>query len=186
MAESDISRAYRDHTACFNRQDWRGLHQFSHEDVDHNGQRLGSSGHRAMLEKDFAEIPDLRFDIRLLVCDPPHVVGRLAFECSPAGSFAWGAADRQPVLLGRPVRTRLRPPRAAAAARAPTWLLGLGLGLLAAVVGWFVVAPVKGQPMASGFVPMRMLIFVLINGTWGIGVGVVFSLLGAKRPTARA
>ena len=42
--------------------------------------------------------------------------------------------------------------------RASMWLLGLGLGLLAAIVGWFVVAPLKGQPVAGGFVPLRMLV----------------------------
>ena len=70
--------------------------------------------------------------------------------------------------------------------RAPMWLLGLGLGLLAAVVGWFVVAPLKGQPVAGGFVPLRMLVSVLINGAWGIGVGLILPLLGARRPVARA
>jgi hypothetical protein len=61
--------------------------------------------------------------------------------------------------------------------RAPMWLLGFGLGLVAALVGWFVVAPLKGQPVAGGFVPLRMLISVLINGTWGIGVGLILALL---------
>ncbi len=70
--------------------------------------------------------------------------------------------------------------------RAPMWLLGLGLGLLAALVGWFVVAPLKGQPAAAGFVPLRMLASVLINGAWGIGVGVILPLFGAGRPVARA
>jgi hypothetical protein len=64
--------------------------------------------------------------------------------------------------------------------RAPMWLLGLGLGIVAALVGWFVVAPLKGQPVASGFVPMRMLISILINGAWGIGVGVILPLLMPK------
>lgn len=70
--------------------------------------------------------------------------------------------------------------------RVPMWLLGLGLGLLAAVVGWFVVAPLKGQPAAGGFVPLRMLVSVLINGFWGIGVGVILPLLMNRGSPARA
>ena len=70
--------------------------------------------------------------------------------------------------------------------RAPMWLLGLGLGLLAALVGWFVVAPLKGQPVAGGFVPLRMLVSVLINGTWGIGVGVILPLMMRRMSAARA
>ena len=66
----------------------------------------------------------------------------------------------------------------------PMWLLGLGLGLLAALIGWFVVAPLKGQPVASGFVPVRMLVSVLINGAWGIGVGLILPLLMGRRTTA--
>ena len=68
--------------------------------------------------------------------------------------------------------------------RAPMWLLGLGLGLLAALVGWFVVAPLKGQPVASGFAPARMLVSVLIHGFWGIGVGVILPFL-MPRATGR-
>jgi predicted ester cyclase len=38
-----------------------------------------------MLEGDFQAIPDLRFDIRLLVSEPPVVASRLHFDCTPAG-----------------------------------------------------------------------------------------------------
>jgi hypothetical protein len=64
--------------------------------------------------------------------------------------------------------------------RMPGWLSGLLLGLLAALVGWFVVAPLKGQPLAGGFDPARMLISVLINGAWGIGVGIILPMLLPK------
>jgi hypothetical protein len=65
------------------------------------------------------------------------------------------------------------------------WLLGLGLGIIAALVSWFVVAPLKGQPMAAGFAPVRMMISILINGAWGIGVGIILPLL-MPRAVARA
>jgi hypothetical protein len=55
---------------------------------------------------------------------------------------------------------------------APVALKGLGLGLLAAAVGWFVVAPIKGLPVAGGWVPMNLLRSVLINGAWGIGTAL--------------
>ncbi len=70
--------------------------------------------------------------------------------------------------------------------RAPMWLLGLGLGLLATLVLWFVVAPLKGQPVAGGFAPVRMLATVLIHGAWGIGVGLVLPLLMGRRSPVRA
>ena len=83
----DLSDVYRDYIACLNRRDWPSLGQFVHDDVHHNGRRLGVAGYRSMLERDVAEIPDLRFDIELLVCEPPRVASRLRFDCTPAGTF---------------------------------------------------------------------------------------------------
>lgn len=61
----------------------------------YNGERIGLAGYRAMLEGDFRAIPDLVFDIRLLIAEPPHVASRLAFDCTPTG-----------VLFGYPVNGR--------------------------------------------------------------------------------
>ena len=57
--------------------------------------------------------------------------------------------------------------------RLPGWLLGLCLGLVAASVGWFVVAPIKGLPIAGGWIAANMARSVAINGFWGIGVGII-------------
>ena len=40
-----------------------------------------------MLERDFYEIPDLYFDIQLLISDPPYLASRLGFDCTPKGNF---------------------------------------------------------------------------------------------------
>jgi predicted ester cyclase len=45
-----------------------------------------------MLEGDFRSIPDLHFEIELLVTEPPHVASRLLFKCTPSG-----------ILFGLPV-----------------------------------------------------------------------------------
>jgi predicted ester cyclase len=82
-----LAAAYRDYIACLNKQDWSKLEQFVDIDVVHNARRIGLSGYRAMLEKDFEEIPDLNFHIQLLISDPPYVASRLAFDCTPARTF---------------------------------------------------------------------------------------------------
>jgi predicted ester cyclase len=87
MSKTDLSDVYRDYIACLNRQDWAKLGQFVDDDVHYNGRRIGLSGYRAMLEKDFREIPDLSFQIQLLVSDPPNIASRLAFSCTPMGKF---------------------------------------------------------------------------------------------------
>lgn len=68
--------------------------------------------------------------------------------------------------------------------RAPAWLLGLGLGLVAVLVGWFVVAPSRGQPMAGGFVPWRMMISLLINLPWGVATALILQGLLRWRAAA--
>ncbi len=87
MAGTGLSRLYRDYIDCLNRQDWEALADFVGEDVRHNGRQIGVSGYRAMLEKDFREIPDLSFQIILLVEDPPVIASRLSFDCTPVGAF---------------------------------------------------------------------------------------------------
>lgn len=87
MHDAGLAALYRDYIACLNRQDWPALGSFVQDDVVHNGRRLGLSGYRAMLEQNFRDIPDLRFDVQLLVADPPCVASRLAFDCTPRAAF---------------------------------------------------------------------------------------------------
>jgi len=87
MTKATLAELYRAYIACLNRQDWADLGRFVHDEVSHNGPPLGLAGYRAMLEKDFTDIPDLAFAIALLIVDPPHVAARLAFDCRPKGHF---------------------------------------------------------------------------------------------------
>ena len=87
MIETDLSGVYRGYIACLNKQDWPKLEQFVHDEVCYNGQRIGVSGYREMLERDFHEIPDLYFNIQLLISDPPYIASRLRFDCTPKGKF---------------------------------------------------------------------------------------------------
>src|SRR3984885_6621775 len=87
MIKSDLSDVYCGYIYCLNQQDWPKLEEFVHDEVYYNGQRIGLLGYREMLEKDFNEIPDLYFDIQLLISDPPYIASRLKFDCSPKGKF---------------------------------------------------------------------------------------------------
>ncbi len=68
-------------------RDWSRLGDFVEADVRHNDRPFGLAGYRAMLEKDFARIPDLRYEVELLVADVHCVGSRLRFHCSPQGEF---------------------------------------------------------------------------------------------------
>jgi predicted ester cyclase len=95
MTRGDLSDIYRGYIACLNNQDWPNLGMFVGEDVHYNGKRIGLSGYRAMLEGDFLAIPDLQFNIWLLISEPPRIASRLHFDCTPRG-----------VLFGLPVNGR--------------------------------------------------------------------------------
>ena len=81
---ADVYRAYID---CLNRQAWDELGRYVDDNVEHNGRAFGLAGYRAMLVKDFDDIPDLRFVVELIACTPPILAARLAFDCAPRGEF---------------------------------------------------------------------------------------------------
>ena len=61
-------------------------------------------------------------------------------------------------------------------------LWGFALGIAACLVGWLVVAPLKGAPPVGG----SIVIPIVVNGAWGIGVGLLTPLLLSRlrRPIA--
>ena len=75
--------------------------RFVPDDARHNGRPFGLAGYRAMLERDFDEIPDLRFNIELMVCEPPFVASRLKFDCTPKGLFLGLPVNGKRVVVRR-------------------------------------------------------------------------------------
>ncbi|MCR4266589.1 ester cyclase [Nitratireductor sp. ZSWI3] len=92
MPHGQLSDLYRNYIDCLNRQDWMNLGQFVDDKVHYNDRWVGLVGYREMLEGDFRAIPDLHFNIELLLSDPPCVASRLHFDCTPTG-----------ILFGLPV-----------------------------------------------------------------------------------
>ncbi len=92
---------------------------------------------------------------------PPFGVPLIADLCFWGG--LWGAAFGL-VLPSLP-------------AAPPMWLKGLGLGIAAALTGLFIVSAIKGQPLAGGWAAMAFVRSFLINGFWGIGVGLILPFL---------
>ncbi|MCS0503163.1 ester cyclase [Ancylobacter mangrovi] len=95
MTRDELCATYRGYIACLNARELDRLGTFVDEAVEYNGAGIGLAGYRAMLEEDFRAIPDLRFSIGLLMCDPPRIACRLDFDCTPAG-----------LLFGLPVNGR--------------------------------------------------------------------------------
>jgi len=59
---------------------------------------------------------------------------------------------------------------------APLWLCGLILGIIAALVGLLLVPAIKGLPIGAGWVVLSWVRSLLINGCWGLGVGLILPL----------
>ncbi len=63
--------------------------------------------------------------------------------------------------------------------RGPLVAWGLGFGVLAMLVGLFVVAPLKGR--APSLDALGLFRSLCINGFWGIGLGLIAPLLIRRR-----
>jgi len=61
--------------------------------------------------------------------------------------------------------------------RASNWWAGIILGVCASLFGFFVVSAIKGLPVAGGWVLNTWIKSLLINGTWGLGVGLLLAAL---------
>ncbi|MGV1801937.1 ester cyclase [Agrobacterium vitis] len=87
MPVKQLVDQYRAYIDCLNRQAWDELGIFVDAEVRHNDRLLKLHGYRDMLVQDFIDIPDLRFDIQRIVCEPQQIAARLSFDCSPKGIF---------------------------------------------------------------------------------------------------
>ena len=60
------------------------------------------------------------------------------------------------------------------------WIASLIFGaVLPTLAAWFIVAALKGQPLAGGWDSHKMITGLLINGAWGIGTALL--LVGGAR-----
>ena len=58
-------------------------------------------------------------------------------------------------------------------------IAGFVFGLLGpALFGWFVMAPIRGQAVAAGWVPAALARGIVINGMFGVGVAVFHRMIG--------
>jgi hypothetical protein len=93
---------------------------------------------------------------------PPFGVPRIVNLCFWGG--LWGAAFGA-VWRGRP---------------ATYWWGGLLLGVAAAATGLIIVAGIKGLPIGGGWQLNSWIRSLLINGFWGLGVGLLLTALSGQ------
>lgn len=108
MQATEIEHFYLAYIACLNAQDWSRLADFVEVDVRHNDRPLGVAGYRVMLQNDFANIPDLRYEVELFVVNTNCVGSRLRFDCSPRGKFLGLPVNGKRVVFSENVFYELR------------------------------------------------------------------------------
>lgn len=55
------------------------------------------------------------------------------------------------------------------------WIAAILFGAIApTLVAWFIVAPIKHQPIAAGWKPSAMAVGLIVNGAWGLGTALLF------------
>ena len=83
MNDAALEAHYRAYIDCLNTRRLDRLDTFVHDELTYNGEPMTRAGYRALLEDDIAAIPDLVFDIDLLVVSGERVACRLEFDCTP-------------------------------------------------------------------------------------------------------
>jgi predicted ester cyclase len=99
MTGDEIADCYRGYIACLNNRRWAELERFVHKEVHYNGQFVGLDGYRQMLDGDVRAIPDLQFNIGLLIVEPPHVAAQLRFDSTPTGELFGIAVNGKRVVF---------------------------------------------------------------------------------------
>lgn len=99
MTGDEIADCYRGYIACLNNRRWAELERFVHKEVHYNGQFVGLDGYRQILDGDVRAIPDLQFNIGLLIVEPPHVAAQLRFDCTPTGELFGLAVNGKRVVF---------------------------------------------------------------------------------------
>lgn len=57
------------------------------------------------------------------------------------------------------------------------WIAAILIGAIApTLVAWFLVAPLKHQPIAGGWKPKAMMIGPIVNAMWGLGTAAIYRL----------
>ena len=96
MQNKDLLAIYRCYIDCLNQQDWDNLARYVADDISYNGQFIGYAGYLNARQEEFRTIPDLHFNVQLLVTNESMVACRLNFNITPSHDF-----------LGLPVHGKL-------------------------------------------------------------------------------
>lgn len=83
MNDTDLEARYREYIRCLNERRFGELDQFVQGELRYNGLPESWTAYRDRLVQDVAAIPDLFFDLQLIVARGDLVSSRILFHCTP-------------------------------------------------------------------------------------------------------
>ena len=87
MTEAEFEAHYRRYISYLNNHRLDELDEFLHEELTYNGEPETRADYRARIAGDVAAIPDLYFDVHLIVVGGDQIACRLFFNCTPQSEW---------------------------------------------------------------------------------------------------
>jgi predicted ester cyclase len=84
------------------------LGEFVHEELTYNGEPMTRLDYQNLIAGNIAAIPDLYFDVHLLVVNGSQIACRLNFECTPQSEFLGLRPNGKLISFSEHVFYRLR------------------------------------------------------------------------------
>jgi predicted ester cyclase len=108
MMSEQLEEIYRDYIATLNGRRFDDLDRFVHDRLTYNGEEWTRDQYKVLLAGDLQRIPDLHYEIKLLVVSSDHVACRLWFDCTPQQVFLGIDAGGRRVSFAEHVFYRFR------------------------------------------------------------------------------
>ncbi len=83
----DLRRHYLAYLDALDERRFDDLVKYVADDLTYNDRPMTRQDYRDLLEGDVAAIPDLRFDVGILVVSDDRVACRIDFDCTPVAPF---------------------------------------------------------------------------------------------------
>jgi predicted ester cyclase len=113
MPHASLEARYLAYLDALNDRRFGDLAEFVHDELTYNDDVLTRQQYADMIAADTMAVPDLRFDVRLLLTSDDVVACRLWFDCTPTGTFFGRAPTGRRIAFCEHVFYRFRAGRIA-------------------------------------------------------------------------
>jgi predicted ester cyclase len=108
MTVADTEAFYRRYITYLNDRRVHELDEFVHEELTYNGKPMTRLDYQNLIAGDIAAMPDLYFDVNLLIVNEDQIACRLNFECTPQSDFLGLHPNGKSISFSEHVFYRLR------------------------------------------------------------------------------